>query len=120
MPAKKSYSVKRKMMEVDIELEDGTVKECVIKEMMGDALNEWTELQQGRARQDRQGNSFLAPIPKIHARLISLCLYDRADDKPIPMSTIETWPSSVQQGLFNDCNEVCGLNDEEREKAKKP
>jgi len=98
--------------------QDGKVvkKKYFVRDFGGEGLKTWMGVLAARARaeRDRQAPAF----DNFQATLIGMCLFDEHGAQ-VPVDTISKWPSATQQGLFELCRQINGLDDNGLERAKK-
>lgn len=118
-PKLKRFSERLKEVEVEIEGDDGVVRNYIVREMKGDKLSRWMEFTAMCVEMDRNGQPISADFSGYHATLISMCLYYKENNKLVPKDVIKCWGSSTQNGLFDLCEEVNGMSRDAKGRAKK-
>lgn len=130
-PAIKRYSLRRQ--EIPLYLEDpetGELQGHVLREMKSTERDLYMNAASGRMK---DGGAGVTDFRGLYAQLICRCLY-RADltedqetgeikienvaEKPVSALVINGYPSSTQSELFDECQEINGLNRRARETAK--
>ncbi len=117
-PSKLKLTKSRKSQPVDIEQEDGTTKEYILREMSGKERDKWLNTNTNRFQIDR--NTGVALGMKDHtdfqAGLISKCLYDGTT--LVPLTEISSWPATALYALFEACQELNGMTDKAATESK--
>jgi hypothetical protein len=113
----KRYSLKRKVVVIELEGEDGTVSACELREMNGTERDRFLNTSNRRLKTDSQGNAVgVSDFNGIYADLIAQCLY--REGALVPKSEILNFPASLQADLHRICQEINSLGDKAREAAK--
>jgi len=85
-------------------------KSYQIREMSGLSRDKYQDDVQTRfAFDDKNLPTRIIKHEGMKALLISLCLFDESG-AAVPISTIQTWPSKVVDGLFAECSKLNTLN----------
>jgi hypothetical protein len=58
----------------------------------------------------------LKDIAGLESLLVSLVLHDEETNKPVPQSTIESWPHRIQEELYKDAKELADYEQDNSEK----
>ncbi len=106
-------SAAKKKETVELELEDGQLWTLELREMSAKESDEYGAFLSTRINQpndDGRGTK---------ADLIQRCLFDPATGKRVEMLKILEMPSTVQNILHMQCNELNGYTIDSLEKAKK-
>jgi len=120
-PVKKRFSKARKRIELELEDADHSIKDYVLIEMSGAVRDRWLAEQAAKVKIDPKTNkpTGIRDFDKSLAGLISKCLFLMPGEKPVSAEEIQTWSSSLQKELSDQCAELNGLTAEAAEEAKK-
>lgn len=103
------FSKVKKRKEIEI---DGEV--YWIEEMMGTEIGTWRMEMNRRVAQDgKRVTNFMG----IEAELISRCLIG-PDGRKVAKSIVDTWPTTMIEGIFKLCQDLNGLTDEAEKREK--
>lgn len=112
-------SKKRARRKVEIEDEDGAIKEYYLVEMNGTVRDRWLGQMSARLKTDSAGKpTGVRNFEGLQASLIAACLTLSDGITPIGDQEIQKWPSSTQKTLFEACQEMNGLTVEAAQAAK--
>jgi hypothetical protein len=117
---KRRLNKARKRVELEIEDDDGAVRDYVVVEMSGAVRDQWLTEQAGKVRLDPKTGqpTGVKDFKGSMSGLIAKCLFT-ADGKPVGEDEIQKWSSSIQKELSDLCGEINGLTDKAAEAAKK-
>jgi hypothetical protein len=114
----KTYSAKRKTMEVPIEQEDGNIKIFLMKDLTGTDRDAYLNKIAGKVKMDSDGKpTGVKDFTGLHADLLALCMFDESGAK-VDKKIIQEWPSTLQMDLFEEAQKLCGLDKKADETAK--
>lgn len=106
---------KTSLKEISVEI-DG--KDYALKELDGVQRGKYLNKMGSRIKLGPDGKiSSFTDYSGLESTLLERCLYD-SDNKLVPASVIETWPSSVLTSLFNVAQDLSGLNEEARKRQE--
>lgn len=114
------YTTVPKEYKFSVTDEKGKKERYVLREFYGPGLTQWTEIHAARLKFSKTG----APLPRdsdysnLYSSLIALCCYNRTTGHRVSKNVIESWTSSIQSDLFDRCQQMNGLTEDGREKAK--
>ena len=98
-----------------VKIED---EEYQIIELSGIEQEAITDQMSGRMEYDADGKPIgMTSYKGVRTALIALCLRDK-ENTLVSADTIQGWPASTIQGLFDAASELSGLNKKAEEKAK--
>src|SRR6185369_7931602 len=120
-PPRRRLSARRKTEVIDLELEDGTVKTLVVKELMGTGREEFMQLQASKIRTDAQGNPVGVRDTKgITVKLLSLGLYEPDAVEHLTEAAVRALqlPSRTEDELVTMITEMSALTKPAEEAAK--
>lgn len=113
----RKFSLKRKVVPILIEDENGNEFECRLEEMTGTERDSWLSGMSRRMKTDANGNpTGVSSFDGLQADLIGLCLTQNG--VKVPKSEIMKYPASLQTELFKICQEINSLGDKARDEAK--
>jgi len=117
----KRYTKKRKAKPIEIEQEDGTVKDYTIKEMMGPERAAFLQQHVKRLKINPANGKVVGVenFSGIQSALLCRCLYDD-EDKLVKAADIDKeFPITLQDELFNDAFYLNGLDKMAENREKK-
>jgi len=109
------FKLDRKTVSLEMEIE-GVPKSYTLKELTGLDRDKYMEFLNNKSTGKGMDRWVKDPV-NIQAKLISMCLYDEMD-KPVQITAIQKYPSSVVQALYMECEDISGLAVDEKELAK--
>jgi hypothetical protein len=110
----KKFTLKRREKQVEVEDEQGGTLHLTIREISGADRDSYMSLLASKVRLGPDGKTqSIKDTTGIHTGLLALCIYD--DGKLIPKKTIEGWPSSTVEGLFELAADLSGLTNRSAE-----
>lgn len=113
-------SLVRKEVQVKVVDAAGSTRDYILREMTGAQRDAWMNKTQGKMSKNAEGKSVgIRDFTGLHASLISACLYQAEDNKPVSEQVIQTFPSSVQTTLFARAQKMNGLEPDSEKKEKK-
>jgi hypothetical protein len=92
----------------------GQKRKCYLLEIDGYARDKYLTRERGRLGTGQSVKSF----DDVQATLIQLMLHDAETDEKFELREIRSFPSKVQTGLYNLCNELCGFDQLGENKAE--
>ena len=97
------------LKEIPVTIDD---KPFVIRELTGWGQKKWQESLGGKVSVDGNGKLIVADVNIVSPELIllPLCLFE-GNDKPVPVSVLQTWPATVLSSLYKTAQELSGLNE---------
>lgn len=102
-------SARRKSLDIELEMEDGTINKCTMRELMGPQRDAHLTKQAGRLRMGSDGKpSQIRDMAGFQCDLLAMCLY-KEDGSLVPADSISTWPASTQQVLFDEAQKMNAL-----------
>ena len=108
---------------IPVELESpetGKVHKYLLKEMTGVARDQYMTFITKRLKTDESGETTVSSFEGLQSNLLHSCLYkvdDNGKESPVPIGTIQKWPSRVVEALFNRAKELSGMEDGAAEEA---
>jgi len=111
-PTRKSFSLKLKEEEIDI---DGVPYR--LRELTGAQRDAYIKTQSDRAERNVEGKVIgVKNFDGIHTKLLSMSLVD-ASGKLVKEEVLRSWPSSVCEALYTAAQELSGLDKAEEKGA---
>lgn len=102
------FSLKRKTQEIVFETEGGDVA-YTLKEMSAAARDAYLQKLSSRVSLGPDGTpQGVSNFDGLQAELISVCLFK--GDKAVGIEAIQEWPAGVVAEIYNQCQEMNGLN----------
>ena len=90
----------------------------VMRELDGRQKGKYLNKMGGRIVLNNKGEvSSFKDYAGLESTLLELCVYD-SDNKLVPASVMDLWPSTMLTKLFNAAQELSGLNEEGRKKQE--
>lgn len=115
----KKLSLKRKQVEIEVEVADGSTKTFILKELTGSERDQFLNVMASKMRVGTDGKpTGVKDFTGLHANLIGLSLW--VDEQRVEPGVIQTWPASTQAELFAMAQELSGLTIKEGEQEKNP
>lgn len=111
-------SLAKRIILVKIEDEHGEEKDYELREMRGKQRDKYLTEQAGRAKYSNGVAVGVKDLDNFQASLLAKCLYDVGTQKLVPISTIENWPSHVQDSLYEAGMRLSALDKGAKERAK--
>jgi len=112
-------SLKRQVVEVELEKEDGSIQECLLYELNGADRDKYLSTINKTMRYDEAGKPVgLSSFDGLQSGLLRLCLFDKATGESLSSSDIQSFPARVVNALFTKAQEMNGLNEEGVEAVK--
>ncbi len=114
----------RRLHEIPVEMEDpetGVVTEYVLREFDGESREEHLTAVGNRTILNNKGDVVgMKTFKGVESGIIARCLFLKTADglKPAPLKEILSFPSHIQVVLADKAREICGLNEEQEDKAK--
>lgn len=98
---------------------DNVARNYVLRELSGKARDSYlTEMGSRMEFSGGEVTGGLSSYDGVQAHLIARCLFDE-NSKSVPIDTIQSWPTTVLNGLFAKAEELSGLQKSSKSKAKK-
>jgi hypothetical protein len=117
-PTVERFQLKRAEETIELELEDGTIGEYVIREMTGSMRDSYLKELAMKADVDGTGNVVRIKDPTgIQTALVSRCLFD-SSNKAVGPAFVNNLPSSVQARLNEKCAKINQLEKKSVQDAK--
>ncbi len=107
-PTVKRYSLKRKTIPLELEMEDGTIGQFTMVELIGSERDKFLSKQISRGT-DVKGKEKRPEIQGACSDLLTLCMRD-PQNQPVPAAQIDNWPSDMQTQLYLDAYHLSGLD----------
>lgn len=95
--------------EVPLRLADpktGEVREYIMREMDGKQRDTYMTFM-GNKTGSR--NTVLKNYDNVYSKLLALCIVEKETNKHVPEAEIQSWPTKVQEKLFDAANILNGL-----------
>jgi hypothetical protein len=108
---------------IPVELESpetGKVQKYVLKEMTGNARDQYISFIGKRMKTDEDGKQIVSSFEGLQANLLHSCLFkvdDNGKESTVPIGSIQKWPSRVVESLFKAAKDLSALDDEAEEEA---
>ncbi|MDX9780913.1 MAG: hypothetical protein WC372_10225 [Candidatus Neomarinimicrobiota bacterium] len=107
------FSLKKKAIEIPIELEDGSVVVYEVRRASGESIENYLDENSGRIETavDAEGRVQIKQIKTYKSMFVSLlkyCLY--LNESLVPAKDIAKFPYDVQKGLFDEAQGINGLS----------
>lgn len=100
----------RKKCKVDVEMEDGSTEQYILREMTGVMRDNWLNAMAKKSKTNAEGKTVgVRDFSGLQASLIAYCLYSLPDLKPVKIDKIQSFPSSAQSALFTRCERMNAL-----------
>lgn len=113
-------TLKKRQTKFEIEQEDGSVQVYTVREFDGTGRDEYFELLSNKVDVDMtKKTGKITKFGGLYTDLLSKTVYD-PEGKLVSAEVIAKWPSSAQEELFKEAQELCGLNKEAEDTVKKP
>lgn len=115
-----TFSLKRKEVDVLIQVEGKPDVECKLRELDGQGRDLFLKNMSNRTRLDTNGapTSGLKDMDNLYAYLISLSLFKVEDGGSFNLKEIQTWPATMQSELFKAAQTLSGLKDVDEDGKK--
>lgn len=111
-------TLKRKVLPVELEGEDGAVKNYLLKGMSGRERDGYLNDMGDRIKLGPDGKpSGLKSFEGVQANLVARCLYT-AEGAKVPQETIQDFPAETLNKLFETAQKLNGLDKDAEEAAK--
>ena len=95
---------------VILEMEDGTERSLMLREMIGKERDKHLQSMASKVRLNAKGEVVgLKTFDGLQAGLLARCLYDESGEL-LPIEEIQGFPTTTQVALFNVAQEIKGLN----------
>jgi hypothetical protein len=118
MAVKKRFSLKLKKFEFELEMLDGSVFACEIRELTGAERDSYLNFTISKAKVGPDGKlGGMTDATGLQSELLALCLYDQTGQK-VPREIVDTWPADTQTQLFEEAQRLSGLDREAVKAAK--
>jgi len=115
----RKFRVALKVEEFEVELQDGTSKKYVMKEMDGTLRDSYNDAMAARMRKSPEGKPLgLASIAGIDADLLIRCVFDPSTEKMVDTKTVQSWSSTSLDEISEWALEFNGLNKNAEKNAK--
>ena len=115
----KSFDLKRAEDQIELSLEDGSLKRYVIREMTGAQRDMYLKTVMSKAKFDSEGKVTQVSDPTgLQPSLICLCLYDAATGNAVDVKFVNSMRTTVQNQIFELCSKINGLDKESADNAK--
>ena len=99
---------------VKVKDKKGVVRDYILREASGDAACAWKNIVLSRVKMGEKGKpERLERIADAEPKLVSLCLFDVETGQNVPETIIRSWPYRIQKSLFQKCQEISDLDEEE-------
>lgn len=103
---------------VVMEMEDGSERHLVLREMHGTGRDAYLQSMAGRMRTDAKGNIIgVKNFDGLQASLLSKCLYDEVDEL-VSVKEIQAFPTKAVITLFKAAQKLNGLEQDAEDDAK--
>src|SRR5262245_53402741 len=104
------FETKFKSVPVTIAGSDGKEQQYELRELSGDARDEYVQDTGNRVRFGADGKpAGLKDFKGMQAKLISMSLFD-AQGKNVPAKEINNWPATIVSALYKECQKISALN----------
>lgn len=115
------FSLKKKVIKLELEFEDGTIHNCELRACSGDDRDAFIDLTSKRMKTDNQGNAIgMSSYAGIQPNLINKCLFDMtAGGEQVSQEEIGRWPGDVQTEIFLLAQQLSALDKEVKPELKK-
>lgn len=112
------FKLKATVIPFQIETAEGVAVDHELREMAASARDEYLNSLGDRVRIDKDGRPIgVKNFKGMQSDLLVRCLFLKGEDKPIPASAIQSWPSSVVAELYKEAQTLNHLNQTEKEVA---
>jgi len=91
---------------------DGTPRNYILSGFNGERRDEWFDFVN-----ERMGEGKTKKFKGVQSKLVSMCLLD-SEGKQVPETEISKFPATVLNALFEAAQDINGLSDNAKEKAK--
>ena len=92
-------------------------KQYTLREANGEAARQFNNARLERIKLGSDGKpQGVKGMADIESLLVSLCLFD-SNDKPVPESTVKSWPYRIQKVLYARAKEISRLDETESKEA---
>ncbi len=117
----KVYSLKRREYEFQVDNGDETFDSYILRELTGALRDQYLTNLNNRMR-TRGGSQTIQDFNGIQSDLLACCVYKITGDEPegklVSKQTLQSWPSSMLQDLFDQAQEISGLKSQEAEEKE--
>ncbi len=112
-------TLKLKSIPVEVEAEDGTVKNYTMREMNGTARDAHMKSMSDRVKFDPATGkpTGLKTFDNLQSGLLARVMFDE-EGKPVDNKTIQTWPSSTQTVLFKAAQKLNAMDEKDEGKEE--
>ena len=110
--------VARRIIRLEVELEDGSVKNYQLREMNGTLRDMWLNKLSKKTVIDKKSGGKVTDFTGLNASLICACAFTETGT-PVHESEVQGWSSSSQEEVFKFCQKLNGLDKESAEAEKK-
>ena len=105
------------VIEIPIKVGD---KDYVLREASGDAAAKWRNAMFAGAKLGANGKpESVHNMADTEPLLVSLCLFDAENNKPVSLQTVRSWPSRIITPLFNKAVEISDLGEDDESEVVK-
>lgn len=105
------FSAVRKTQPIELEVQPGAELKFELREMSGLEGGDYKNVLKTKIRTKADGSAEVLDFKGLYSDLLCRCMYDQ-EGKLVSKDTIDGWPESTQQALFEAAQEVNGLNKE--------
>lgn len=114
------YSLKRKVVDISVENEDGAgTTEYQLREMHAGIRDGYLDRLTARLRYVDGKASGVAKFEGLQSDLLSHCLFKVADGKNVTREEIQSWPAGMVADMFKTAQELNNLNQDVEESGAK-
>ena len=115
---KLSFSLKLEEIPIELIDVDGVKHDCVMRGLDGAGRDSYLNNMGGRMKFNAAGKTEgLSDYKNLQSGLLTLCLFDETG-KNIPLATLQTYPATVLEALFEEAQKLSGLNKGAEAEAK--
>ena len=93
---------------------DGVRQRYFVFELNGTQRDDYLTFIAGKTVESN-GTRRVKNFKDIQAFLLAKAVYKEGETKPVPLSTIQSWPASMQSKLYDKARDLSGLDKEEGE-----
>jgi len=109
---KKNYSLIGQVEEITLKNKEGVDEDHTLREMDGKDRDTYVQKMRSRMTIHEGKPTGMKNVKGMQTDLVVLCLYDD-DGERLKRDFIEGFPATTLQSLFDDCNVMNGLVDDE-------
>lgn len=104
---------------IEIEGKDGVAREYILRELDGDARDNYVNLMIAKSKTDKSGRTVgVSDVRGLESALLTRMLFNKEDNSAVPQAQIQKWPAGTRTRLYERALRLCGLDKSAEENAK--